>query len=66
MKDIFVGCIKPVFFSFFISSISCYYGLSTSGGTANLGKKAINSVVMSSAVVLGLDVIFTKIVWEVL
>jgi phospholipid/cholesterol/gamma-HCH transport system permease protein len=66
MKDLFVGFIKPVFFSFFISSISCYYGLNTSGGTSNLGKKAIYSVVMSSAVVLGLDVIFTKIVWEIL
>jgi phospholipid/cholesterol/gamma-HCH transport system permease protein len=66
LKDLFVGCIKPVFFSFFISSISCYYGLSTSGGTTELGKKAISSVVMSSAVVLGLDVIFTKVLWEVL
>ena len=65
-KDIFVGSIKPLFFGFFISSISCYYGLITTGGTKNLGKNAINSVVMSSLVVLLLDFIFTKVVWEIL
>lgn len=66
MKDLFVGCMKPVFFAFFISSISCYYGLATSGGTTDLGKKAINAVVVSSVVVLALDFIFTKVVWEIM
>lgn len=65
-KDIFVGSIKPIFFAFFIAVISCYYGLITRGGTNNLGKNAINSVVMSSIVVLLLDFIFTKVVWEIL
>lgn len=66
MKDLLVGFLKPVFFGFFISSISCYYGLSTRGGTNNLGKNAISSVVMSSLAVLALDLIFTKVIWEVL
>ncbi len=65
-KDIFVGSIKPIFFSFFIGCISCYYGLITKGGTNNLGKNAINSVVVSTATVLTLDFIFTKVVWEIL
>jgi phospholipid/cholesterol/gamma-HCH transport system permease protein len=65
-KDVFVGTVKPLFFSFFIASIGCYYGLITRGGTSNLGKNAINSVVMSSMVVLLLDFIFTKVVWEVM
>ena len=65
-KDIFVGTIKPMFFAFFIAIISCYYGLTTKGGTTNLGKNAINSVVMSSLIVLTLDFIFTKVVWELL
>ncbi len=65
-KDIFVGCIKPLFFSFAIASVSCYYGLITKGGTNNLGKNAINSVVISSIMVLMLDFIFTKVVWEIL
>jgi len=66
LKDIFVGSIKPIFFSFFISSIGCYYGLITNGGTTNLGKNAINSVVTSSIVVLMLDFVFTKVVWELM
>lgn len=66
MKDLFVGMMKPVFFGFFISSISCYYGLATSGGTTDLGKKAINAVVVSSTMVLVLDFIFTKVVWEIM
>ena len=65
-KDIFVGTFKPIFFSFFIASIGCYYGLITKGGTANLGKNAINSVVTSSVVVLLSDFIFTKVVWEIM
>ena len=65
-KDIFVGCIKPLFFSFFIATLSCYYGMITRGGTNNLGKNAIRSVVMSSVMVLTLDFIFTKVVWEIL
>ena len=65
-KDIFVGIIKPIFFSFFIASIGCYYGLITKGGTTDLGKKSINAVVTSSIVVLFLDFIFTKVVWEVM
>lgn len=65
-KDIFVGTFKPIFFSFFIASIGCFYGMTTKGGTANLGKNAINSVVTSSMVVLLLDFIFTKVVWEIM
>ncbi len=65
-KDIFVGIIKPLFFSFFIASIGCYYGFITKGGTTDLGKKSINAVVTSSIVVLFLDFIFTKVVWEVM
>lgn len=65
-KDIFVGTMKPIFFSFFIASIGCYYGLITKGGTTNLGKNSINSIVMSSIVVLFLDFIFTKVVWEIM
>jgi len=65
-KDVFVGVAKPLFFSFFISSIGCYYGLSTRRSTTNLGKNAINSVVTSSIVVILLDFVFTKVVWELM
>jgi len=66
MKDLFVGFTKPIVFGFFIATISCYYGLKTNGGTTGLGRAVINSVVVSSIVVLILDFIFTKVVWEIM
>jgi phospholipid/cholesterol/gamma-HCH transport system permease protein len=66
MKDLIVGFIKPVFFGYFIASISCSYGLATSGGNRGLGRATINAVVVSSVVVLILDFIFTKVLWELL
>ena len=64
LKDIVVGFSKPIFFGFFISTISCYYGFSTTGGTTGLGRNTINAVVISSMVVLIIDFIFTKVIWE--
>ena len=66
MKDIFVGFAKPILFAFFIATISCFYGFQTRGGTSALGKNTINAVVVSSLIVLVLDFIFTKVVWELL
>jgi len=66
MKDLIVGFTKPIVFGFFISTISCFYGLKTSGGTTGLGRAVINSVVVSSMLVLILDFIFTKVVWEIM
>jgi phospholipid/cholesterol/gamma-HCH transport system permease protein len=66
MKDISVGFAKPFFFGYFIASISCYYGLSTTGGTRGLGRSTINAVVVSSVVILIVDFIFTKVVWEIM
>jgi phospholipid/cholesterol/gamma-HCH transport system permease protein len=66
VKDLVVGFAKPVVFSFFISTISCYYGLNTTGGTQGVGRSAVNAVVVSSVVVLFNDFIFTKVVWAVL
>lgn len=66
VRDLLVGFAKPFFFAFFISTISCYFGLRTTGGTSGLGKNTISAVVNSSIVILVIDFIFTKIVWEVL
>lgn len=63
MNDIVTGFSKPVIFAFFISTISCYYGFTTKGGTSGLGKATINAVVVSTGAVLILDFIFTKIIW---
>ncbi len=64
LKDIIIGFAKPIFFAFFISTISCFFGITTQGGTNGLGKNTINAVVMSSLTVLMIDFIFAKVVWE--
>lgn len=66
IKDLIVGFTKPVVFSFFISTVSCYYGLATTGGTIGVGRAAVNAVVVSSVVVLFNDFIFTKVIWSIL
>ena len=66
LKDIFVGFAKPILFVYFIATISCFYGFNTRGGTSALGKNTINAVVVSSLIVLVLDFVFTKVVWELL
>src|ERR1041384_7231031 len=66
VKDLVVGFAKPVIFSFFISTISCYYGLATTGGTLGVGRAAVNAVVVASVIVLFNDFIFTKVIWSIL
>jgi phospholipid/cholesterol/gamma-HCH transport system permease protein len=66
LKDLFVGFAKPFVFGTAISVISCFYGLRTTGGTAGVGRSTINSVVVSSVMVLFFDFIFTKVIWELL
>jgi phospholipid/cholesterol/gamma-HCH transport system permease protein len=64
IKDIVIGYIKPLFFGFFVSTISCYYGYTAKGGTSGLGKNTISAVVISSLIVIILDFVFAKIIWE--
>ncbi len=66
IQDLIVGFSKPFAYAFVISTISCYYGLTTTGGTAGVGRSAINAVVMSSILVLLVDFIFTKVIWEII
>ena len=66
MQDLIVGFTKPFTYAFVIATISCYYGLITTGGTRGVGRATINAVVMSSIVVLFVDFLFTKVVWELI
>jgi phospholipid/cholesterol/gamma-HCH transport system permease protein len=66
IKDLVVGFAKPFVFGTTISLISCYYGINTTGGTVGVGRSTINSVVVSSVMILFADFIFTKIIWELL
>lgn len=52
---------KSLFFGFIISSVAAYYGYSVKGGSREVGKASTNAVVVSSVVILILDVLITQI-----
>lgn len=58
---IWYALFKSLFFGFFISSISAYYGYSVKGGSREVGTASTNAVVVSSVVILVVDVLITQI-----
>ncbi|MDR2473762.1 MAG: ABC transporter permease [Tannerella sp.] len=58
---IWYSIIKSVVYAFIIASISSYFGYTVKGGSLLVGKAAMNSVVMSSIMILMADVILTHI-----
>lgn len=50
--DIFSGLVKGFVFGVIIITISCYRGMSTSGGAAGVGRATTNSVVICYSVIL--------------
>jgi phospholipid/cholesterol/gamma-HCH transport system permease protein len=58
--DIIGGIIKPIVFGLIIGSISCYKGLSTTGGTVGVGRSTTNSVVLASIVVIIFDFFLSR------
>src|SRR5436189_3959317 len=46
-SDVFTGLAKPLVFGFIISTIGCYYGLTTKGGTQGVGRATTEAVVAS-------------------
>lgn len=49
------GLIKSVVFAFIIVTVSCYKGLTTSGGAEGVGRSTTNAVVISMILILVLD-----------
>ncbi len=60
MQDIIGGVIKPLVFGLIIGSVSCYKGLSTTGGTVGVGRSTTNAVVLSSIVVIIADFFLSR------
>ncbi|MCD8288201.1 MAG: ABC transporter permease [Porphyromonadaceae bacterium] len=56
--------IKSFFFAFVISSVASYFGYRVKGGALEVGKASTNSVVISSVMILLLDVILTKLLLQ--
>lgn len=59
-NDVITGLVKPLFFGFIISTVGCYYGMSTRGGTQGVGRATTQAVVASSVLILAADTVLTK------
>jgi len=59
-QDVTMGLVKPLIFGFIISTVGCYYGLSTTGGTQGVGRSTTQSVVAASVLILVVDFFVTR------
>ncbi len=59
MLDLSIGIVKGLCFGFIITVLSCYHGLSSSGGAKGVGKATTNAVVASSISILFCNYIVT-------
>ncbi|HRD54802.1 MAG TPA: ABC transporter permease [Parachlamydiaceae bacterium] len=57
--DFFSGMVKALMFGIIIVTISCYRGMTTSGGAAGVGRATTNSVVICYSVILISNFILT-------
>jgi phospholipid/cholesterol/gamma-HCH transport system permease protein len=61
LNDLAMGLSKPVAFGFILSSVGCYMGLNTAGGTQGVGLATTRSVVVASVLILSSDFFMTKV-----
>ncbi len=64
-EDVLMGLTKPVFFGFIISTVGCYYGLSTTGGTQGVGRSTTQAVVAASVLILVVNFFVTRLLMSV-
>ena len=64
VKDFIKSTFKVIVFGFLLSSISCFWGLTTSGGSKNVGKSTTSSVVTSLLIVFIMDFILTSLLFD--
>jgi phospholipid/cholesterol/gamma-HCH transport system permease protein len=50
-----------VLFGFVISTVGCYFGMSTRGGTQGVGRSTTQAVVVASVMILVTDFFVTKL-----
>jgi phospholipid/cholesterol/gamma-HCH transport system permease protein len=61
VNDLAMGLSKPLVFGFILSSVGCYMGLRTTGGTQGVGLSTTRSVVVASVAILSTDFFLTKL-----
>ncbi len=65
-SDVFMGLSKPLVFGFIISTVGCYYGLSTKGGTQGVGRATTEAVVSAMILIIVVDVFVTRFLMVIL
>ncbi len=60
-NNIFSGTFKPFMFGYLIAAISCYMGLSTTGGAMGLRLSTTKAVVTSTVMIIVTDFLLTRI-----
>jgi phospholipid/cholesterol/gamma-HCH transport system permease protein len=61
LNDLAMGLSKPIVFGFILTSVGCYMGLTTTGGTQGVGVSTTRSVVVASVLILATDFFMTKL-----
>jgi phospholipid/cholesterol/gamma-HCH transport system permease protein len=61
-EDVTMGLVKPIIFGFIISTVGCYYGLATKGGTQGVGRSTTQAVVAASVLILVTDFFVTRLI----
>ncbi len=60
-NNVFSGLSKPFLFGYLIACISCYMGLSTTGGARGLRRSTTTSVVLSTIMIIITDFALTRV-----
>jgi phospholipid/cholesterol/gamma-HCH transport system permease protein len=58
--DVLQGLVKPVIFGFIISTVGCFYGMTTRGGTQGVGRSTTQAVVVSSVLIIAVDFVISR------
>lgn len=66
VENVLAGSIKPFVFGYLISTICCYMGLSTRGGSVGLRHSTTQAVVLSIIMIIISDFLLTRILLYVL
>ena len=63
--DIIQGTVKPLFFGYLLSSVGCFYGMRTTGGTQGVGLSTIRAVVSASVLIISVDFLITHVLLSI-
>ena len=64
MSDIYSGLMKSVAFGIIISLSGCYFGFTSKGGAAGVGKSTTSAVITASMLILASNYILTAFMFQ--